>query len=296
VNLFRAKRILAASGAVGVLGACLALASEASACDSPPKPGDPVITKISIVPPTVINVAAAPGQLKIAVTYTVGPSGLDSISYQFSSASTSQSFFGNAAFGDVAPGSGTVYLLPLNASFDIGDGYNGGFNLYSAPGLWSLYQIYITDVANHCAYYAGSALNAFAPLPTVNVVNKGSPDTKQPTISAAKILTPTVTRSAAYPFVRLDMAVADDVSGVLNVAAYFRNASDDYIFANSDSVAPVHKGMMVVGERLASSTPTGTYTVTYVEVCNVAGACYSVSDENQLKKLFEDKTSFKVTP
>jgi hypothetical protein len=295
VNLFHAKRILATSGAIGIIGACLTLASEASACDSPPKAGDPVITKASIVGPTTIDVAGAPGQPKLAVTYTVGPSGLGGIEYTFASASTTQSFFGDAYFDDSDPGSGTVDLLNPSPGFNTSDGSNGGFNLYSAPGLWNLTELAIYDEANHCTDYAGAALNALMPHHRVTVVNSGAPETKGPTIATAKILTPTVSRSAAYPFIRLSLEVEDAVSGVEAVAANFSNAGETYsIGAYSDPVAPVHKGVMVAGERLESSTLTGKYRVTQIIVCNVAGACITVSGA-KLSALFGGKTSFTVT-
>jgi len=289
------RRVLAASCALGILGAVLILAPDASACDSPPKAGDPAITKVAFVGSTTIDVAGAPGQPKLAVTYKVEPSGLSEIEYTFASTTTAQSFYAFADFYESDPSSGIVELLNPDPRFDNQVGNTGGFNLYSAPGVWNLTDLAIYDEADNCTVYTGAALATLMPHRSVTVVNKVSPETKAPTIATAKILTPTVSRAAAYPFFRLSMDVADPVSGVQIVSAYFNNPGETYtVGAYSDSVAPVHKGAMLAGHRLDSSTPVGKYTANQIEVCNVANACVIVSGA-KLSTLFGGKASFTVT-
>jgi hypothetical protein len=286
-----ARHAFALSSVPFILLGAMVAAPSVHACDSPPKNGDAVITKGVILTPT-INVAVAPGQPEIALTYKVGPSGLSEIYYVFQSESTAQQFGATAYFPD-APGSGTVDLLSFYAG---ASPYvnQGGFTLYSAPGKWDVIQINIYDYAGHCTYYEG--VTSIMPQNSVTVVNNGTPDTTPPTISAAKILTPTIKRSATYPFLKLDMTVADDLSGVELVSAVFTNAAKDSSFdIYSGSVAPVRSGIIEAGLRLNASYPTGTYVVTSVVACDAADNCYTLGKGTKLSELFGGKTSFTVT-
>jgi hypothetical protein len=124
--------MLVACCAIGVVATLLA-APAARACVSPPKPGYPTISKISLLTPN-INVATAPGQPEIAVTYAVGPSGLASFSGFFNSSSTSQEVNFVSEFYNTAPGSGTLNLQFFGSETYDDDGIPAGLNIYSAPG------------------------------------------------------------------------------------------------------------------------------------------------------------------
>jgi len=287
------RRFLATSCAIGVLGAGLVLASQARACDYPPKKGDPVITKGTFVH-SVVDVAVAPGQPELALTYTVGPSGLSEIIYNFASATTAQTLEVFAEFANTAPASGTVDLLSLYTGFDYGS--TGGFTPYAAPGKWTLQQINMYDNAGHCAYYEANAINAIIPHPNITVVNHVAPDTTAPTVSAAEILTTNVKLSTAHPFLRVNMTVADNLSGVQFAGATFTNAAQtSTIETYPNSVAPVQSGIMQSGEELDASTMPGTYTVTQIEVCDVPGNCLVLGQGTELANIFGGKTSFTVT-
>jgi hypothetical protein len=158
--------------------------------------------------------------------------------------------------------------------------------------------IYITDLAGHCSYYEGAALTAIMPHTTFTVVNNASPDTTPPAITAATILTPTVKLSAAYPYARVDVTVTDNLSGAQYVAATFENAAQTQtISLQSDAAAPTRKGVIEIGSEIGGegSSPTGTYTVTNVEACDIAGNCFFVEQGKELAKIFGSKTSFTMT-
>jgi hypothetical protein len=289
------KRFLATSCAIGILGAGVVLASQARACDYPPAKGDPVITKGAFAH-AVVNVAVAPGQPELALTYTVGPSGLGAIIYDFASATTDQTLTVFAEF-NTGPASGTVDLLSLYSGSDAFFGNTGGFTPYVAPGIWTLDQINIYDNADHCTYYlGGSVINAIIPHPSITVVNHVAPDTTPPTVSAAEILTPTIKLSAAHPFLRVNMTVADNLSGVQFAGATFTNAAQTFtIDTYPNAVAPVQSGIMQSGDELDSSTPPGTYSATQIEACDVAGNCFVLGQGTELANIFGGKTSFTVT-
>jgi hypothetical protein len=292
---FGVRRVLAAPGAMLIFGVALAVAPNASACDSPPKPGDPVITKGAFVH-SVVNVAVAPGQPELALTYTVGPSGLGTIVYDFASATTEQTLTVFAEFGNTAPASGTVDLLSLYSGSDAIFGNTGGFTPYAAPGIWNLSEISIYDNADHCTYYESGSVKTFMPHPGITVVNHVAPDTTPPTVSAAEILTTNIKLSAAHPFLRVNMTVADNLSGVQLAGATFSNAAQTYTIQTFSSlVAPVRNNVMETGYELDSSVPTGTYTVTGIEACDVPGNCFDLGQGTELANIFGGKTSFTVT-
>src|ERR1700691_2305682 len=174
----------------------------------------PKIVSAKLLSPTTIDVAVAPGQPRLEVEFTTGPAGLNYIQYGFTSESGAQSFSTFFNFYD-APTSGTfTFLQAFNGQ---SGGYATGFTLYSEPGPWHLSSLVICDNVNNCAYYEGSTLTALVPHPGINVVNKGTPDTKAPYVGKGSILTPTVQRSGYF---KAQLTVGAGISRITSVEIF----------------------------------------------------------------------------
>jgi hypothetical protein len=274
---------------IGILCGVALLAPAANACDSPPKAGDPVITKASILTPTV-NVAKAPGQPAIDVTFKTGASGLYYIYYDFegpapSDAQSSEEY----VYFDNGLTSGTTKIQQLFTAL------GRSFNFYSAPGTWTLYDLEIGDNADHCTYYEGATLTALLPHATIDVVNSGTPDTQAPKVSAAHIETPTVSRSAANAWVRVNITVSDNLSGVAEAYADFKTSSSNYLNPGIDPPYPVLNGVVTAATLINPSVAKGTYKVDELYVCDAASNCADIDAVPTLNKIFGGKTTFQIT-
>jgi hypothetical protein len=278
-----------------VLVVAAVVASEARAdCVYPPPAGNPKITAAKILTPSV-NVQRAPGQPEFQVAFTAGRPGLGviTVSYAGPSPSNKDDASTEIVFND-APRSGTVKLM------EVFPGLGGGLNLYSAPGTWTVNTIFVEDNANNCTEYSGGALKAVLPTPTFTVVNTGTPDTQAPSILSATIATPTISRSASFPYLRVIADVSDDISGVISATFTFQTSgsSPSYLYAStSNAETPVKNGALATGAAISPSTPVGTYRITSVEICNVNFTCTVVDKKHAMDKLFggASKASFAIT-
>jgi hypothetical protein len=275
---------------IGILLCGVALsAPSANACDSAPQTGDPFFKKASILTPTV-NVAKAPGQPALDVTFETGASGLYYIEYYFEgpSPSNAQSAHATVYFFNGLT-SGTTKLRSLDT------GFGAGLNFYSAPGTWTLDLIVIGDNAGNCVDYAGAALKALMPKTTIEVVNAGTPDTTAPKIAAAKIATPIVSRSAASALVRVDLTMSDNLSGVAEATAYFEMAGENFLSPDVYPPYPVLNGVVSAVEPINPSTAKGIYTVEEINVCDAASNCRSIEKSSELSTLFGGKMTVQIT-
>jgi hypothetical protein len=274
---------------IGILCGVALAAPAANACDYPPKAGDPVITRVSILTPTV-NVGKPPGQPAIDVTYKTGASGLNYMSYGFEGPSPSDAQSANATV-DFNNGltSGTARLQAFYTAFD------QTLNVYSAPGTWTIDFLEIGDNAGNCTYYEDAALTKLVPHATIGVVNTGTPDTEAPKITAAKIATPTVSRSAANAWVKVDLTVTDNLSGVAYALAFFEAPPSNYFSTYLYTRYPVLNGVVTAGTLIDASAAKGTYKVNELEACDAAYNCVNISKASTLNTIFGGKTTFQIT-
>ena len=274
---------------IGILCGVALSAPAANACDSPPKAGDPVITAASILTPTV-NVAKPPGQPAIDVTYKTGASGLYDIYYYFEgpAPSDAQSSYAYVYFENGLT-SGKTKIQPFFTS--LGE----GFNAYSAPGTWTLDFLEIGDKAGHCTLYGNAALTKLVPHATIDVVNSGTPDTEAPKITAAEITTSTVSRSAANAWVRVNITVSDNLSGVVEASASFETSSSNYLNPGISPPYSVLNGVVVAAAPIDPSVAKGTYKVDELYACDAAYNCVDIDSSSTLNTLFGGKTTFQIT-
>jgi len=275
---------------IGILCGVALSTPALAACDSAPQTGDPFISKASILTPTV-NVAKPPGQPAIDVTFETGASALNYIEYQFEgpSPSDAQSAREYAYFFNGLT-SGTTRL---QAFFTEGEGQT--LNVYSAPGTWTLDLIEIGDNAGNCVNYEGAALTKLVPHATIEVVNTGTPDTHAPKITAAKIATPTVSRSAANAWVRVNLTVTDNLSGVAFAQATFESPSVNYFSTFLYTTYPVLNGVVTAASSIDASAAKGTYKVDELYACDSAYNCVTITAASELNSLFGGKTTFQIT-
>jgi len=276
------------SYSIGVLCGVALAASAATACDSPPQTGDPFIAEASILTPTV-NVGKPPGQPAIEVTFRTGPSGLHYIEYQLQGPSPSNQFVYSYAYFENGLTSGRTEIQAFYTA------PQQSLNVYSAPGTWTLSGLAIGDNDGNCTSYGSAALTKLVPHATIEVVNTGTPDTEAPKITGAKILTPTVSRSAANAWVRVNLAVTDNLSGVAYAVAQFDTAGSNNLNTDANTTYPVRDGVVTTAASIDASTVKGTYKVYQLYVCDYAYNCVTIDKPSTLYTLFGGKTTFQIT-
>jgi len=241
----------------------------------------PKIIAAKILTPTV-NVQKAPAAPAIRFTYSA-PAALFSINGFIKSP------FGQGYLMGYGP------ALPIHKSGSIVV-QSGPMNLYAEPGAWTISQLSIQDFAGRLVSYSGNELAGIISNPTFNVVNKGTPDVLPPTVSAGKLLTPRVSLSSRVPFFGARLTVADDLSGVsgifINLAGPRSNLS---VLASGSPPSPVINGDIITGADMSRfRADVGIWTITVVQICDVATNCVFDTTPASIKKLF-GTTTFKLT-
>ncbi len=245
----------------------------------------PVITSGKILTPT-INVQNAPATPKTQIQFKTFSADLAYVYVLYCSAESTQLFEIDYATADGAPvGDSTPLTIepPRNA-----------FNLFSAPGAWTLYSIIIIDQAGNETAYDLQQISTIFPSTTINIVNAGTPDVTPPVILSGKILTPTVKLSGQHPAFGISLTISDDISGVGYANVYVSGPNNLYQSPSSVPVAIKH-GVVTAWDYLGPSSGAvpGTYRVETIQICDVAGNCVNRSDPSYLQSLF-GTTTFSV--
>jgi hypothetical protein len=251
---------------------------------------EPTITGGNILT-SKLNAARQPAAPEYSVTFNTGPSGLSSVEAYFYSPGEKQYIY--VAYGAPNPAppltSGTLKILQPGNSYT-----DGMFSPYSVPGTWQLEDLYIYDRASNYTRYTQQQVAALFPGTSIALTNNGKPDGVDPVIAAGKILTPTVKLSSTYPFFRTELTVSDNLSGVHDVGVWIQPpGGGNYMSGYNDPPAPVKSGKLVVYNDLGTSPKTGTWTITELEICDVAGNCVQDYDASDIQSLF-GTTTFKV--
>ena len=185
---------------------------------------------------------------------------------------------------------GTLKLQRVGGAFG-----QGGFNLYSAPGPWTLTALSIFDEAGNGTRYSQDQLAGLFPSLTVNVTNVGTPDTAVPLISPGKLLTPEVSLGSASPTFDVSMAVSDDISGVqfgeVSVAPPDNSSGRS---AQNSGPSPILNGNLRVFVPMNGATVTGQWKILQFGSCDVAGNCSFDNNPADVQSLF-GTTTFQVT-
>jgi hypothetical protein len=242
----------------------------------------PVITSGRILTPT-INVQTAPATPKTQIQFKTFSADLAFVYVEYCSSKSVQLLAINYATAEGAPvgDSNPLTIEPAQSAF----------NLYSAPGVWTLFSIIIIDQAGNETAYGFQQLSTMFPSTTINVVNAGTPDITPPVILSGKISTPVVTLSGPHPAFGVSLTISDDLSGVGYANVYVFGPTNLYERPSSIPVAIKH-GVVTAWDYLGPSSGAvpGTYRVETVQICDVAGNCVNHSDPSYLQSLFGTTT------
>jgi hypothetical protein len=255
-----------------------------------PASGEPYIVSGKVLTPAV-NVQVAPGQATVSLVIAPGAVGVDDLQVGIVSPSGQHSvgtFFTQVPSYPVK----AKFALPVRIVEPFG---GAGLTLYSEPGAWTVNSLSITsEDGNTISYTAAEIATLFGNDTTIQVTNNASPDTTPPTYGKGKILTPTVSLSAA-PVFAVTVKVADAISGVQSVSLDIDPPGSTFpsVFASSVLDAPVQKGDVIAYTNLGASDPIGTYTIASFSVCDYAGNCVTDSTAAGIQKTF-GATTFQV--
>lgn len=250
---------------------------------------EPSIVAGTVLTPAV-SVQAAPGQVELTVTIDQGTIGASAILASMTSPS-----------GQTI-GTGFIEVPSYPAAHKVkvpfilqGPFLNSGLTLYSEPGTWTITSITLLTNDQQVVWYSGSQLAAlFDNKISVSVTNAGKDDITPPVIGRGKILTPTVSLSSSPPVFAVSLNVKDDVSGVSSVYLQFQPPSGNPGGTSAALSAPLMAGKVDSFGTLAAGSPTGTYTLTSLYVCDYAGNCVNDNSASDLAKIFGG-TTFEVT-
>ena len=247
-----------------------------------PATAPPTISAGKILTPTV-SVLRSPATPLIRFTYSA-PGALALIGYTFQSPAGTFYTVGYAPELPVDTG-GTIEVedavLPMS--------------LYSEPGTWTLLDVVIDDDLGQITLYSGAQLSAILPSTTIGVTNSNRPDVVAPTASAGSILTPTVSAGSSTPYFEAKLTVADNVSGVDIADVGLQGPGGIIAGASGQPSSPILSGSLIAGLNMSAYAGSlGTWTITSLDVCDIAGNCLLDTSPADIKALFGTVT-FTVT-
>jgi hypothetical protein len=246
----------------------------------------PAITAGKLLTPN-LNVVKPPAAPEITLTYQAA-AGLAVIGGCFTSNTSSQEICLQYFLppGPPAPTGGNVTL-------ERPGGEGGSLSLYSAAGAWTLTDLYINDLSGANAVYNQSEIaSLFTGGSTFEVTNNGSPDTADPVITAAKVLTPTVRLSSANPAFGAQLTISDNLSGVGEICIDVADPHGNEYSCGYDIPPSPRSGAVDTGTSIAGG-PAGTWTILDYDVCDVASNCVYDSNPSDIQSLF-GTTTFRV--
>ncbi len=232
-----------------------------------------------------LNVDLPGAAPKATVTYKTGASSLSYVELYFYSNNSSQVYYlsYDPYYYATASTHGT-------ATFS---GYAYPLGLYSAAGTWTLGFAYVVDYAGNYTYYNSTQLATLFSKLTFNVTSRYQ-DIVNPTISAGKVLTSTVSESAKNPVFKLSITAADHGSGLGSVFALVEPPGAGYGYEVYGDTALPAATATIPGSLYMSGLPTGTWTIYGYGACAVAGNCLYDYNSADVQALF-GTTSFTVT-
>jgi hypothetical protein len=179
-------------------------------------------------------------------------------------------------------------------------------SLYAEAGTWRMTAAYLLDIAGNITIYDEAQLASLFPSLTLNVSNTGPQDYVAPTVSAGTLLNRTVSRSGVFPYVGVQVTVSDNLSGVIGGQLYLNMPNGQpyrglypsaypVIETGTYGPLPVTSGSFQFGEGFGPNVPTGTWTITGYQVCDVANNCLTDTKAADVLALFGTNT-ITVTP
>ena len=174
--------------------------------------------------------------------------------------------------------------------------YENAFNLYTEPGTWTMVSATIcSSLGANCSYYQGAQLQSIFSSLTLAITNRNRPDIKPPKLRSGNIVTQTVSIAHGPPL-EIDIAAADNVSGLGTVAVAVCMGLICYDTTNIQPLEPMRKGSVATTFSFPANAQTGTYTVTRITLSDLAGSSIVISAQSQINAAFDGHTTFNVTP
>jgi len=267
------RRLMAAPVALGLLTAA-----------APPAPiissGQIVSTAVDVAqPPPAPLVKLQIKGLATAVSFSwTGPSG--------------QVFDQSFVFGTWQGASVFQGYDPTIASYP----FSAAFNLYTEPGIWTLSGAAVCSGEGTCSSYSGTRLAAMFGRLTIQVTNPNTPDIAPPVAVAGVVNTPTVSLSS-NPVAKVGIAATDNLSGIgkITVCTSTEGTFQSFCFFTQSPSSVVLSKTYFMTATMPSTTPAGTYTITYVSLQDLAGNGSVVADSGKIAKLFNGHATITVT-
>jgi len=259
---------------------------------SPATTAEPSLGVSKILTPT-INLSEAPGAPILQLAVHTGTVGIDIMFAELVSPSGKQSV--TVEFGVPFP-PGKTDKLQFDQLLQSPFSGEGGFNIYSESGAWTLESVTLLSNDFSMIAYSGSQLASRFPSLTVNVVNNGTPDVTPPKAGKGKILTPSISLGSTTPYFAARLPVSDSNSGVRSVTVSITPPGGSFPTDGAYSLlsAPVKAGEVTAYESFSTSSPIGTYTINSFYVCDYAGNCLAGTSPSDIETAF-GATSFQVT-
>lgn len=234
---------------------------------------------------TTVNVVRPPVTPAVSFTYTA-PAFLQEAWFDFVSPSGQQSAY--VEYGAAVPArkQGALRIESLS----------GAFSLYSEPGAWQMESACLYDWSGAGTCYGPDQLATIFPNLTVNVTNNVAPDTTMPTTVSAHIKTRTVSVSSAMPWFKAEITATDDLSGVAYVYLLVTDPNGVTYYVGANSASHTKSERFQAGMNMSGMAgDTGTWIISGYYLCDEAGNCTNIYDQQDLTTLF-GSTSFTVTP
>jgi hypothetical protein len=153
----------------------------------------------------------------------------------------------------------------------------------------------ILDYAYNYTAYSQAQLAGIFAKPYITVVNNGPVDITPPVVTAGQVLTPTVSLSSPDPTFEATLTGSDDISGVDQAFVIVQPPGGSFGQVNQVPVpVPSLSGTYTAYSSIFSGQPTGTWSITGYELCDIAGNCYADTNAADVQTLF-GTTSFTVT-
>jgi hypothetical protein len=238
-----------------------------------------------------LDVADQPAAPELYVKFKTGASGVEELyAYFYSTSGQELTVFYDYDYYAPPLTAGSWTIQQVGSNF----GY-GTFNAYSEPGTWTLSYAYIYDKAGNYTYYSGSDLTDLFGRVTLDLKNRGKPDTVAPVVLSGHLLTKKVSIGGDSPYFAATIKASDNRSGVRYMYVSLQSPSGDTYVGNSYSLpSPTRKATATVYDYLGDQTERGTWTIYEYEVCDIAYNCIYDSTPADIMTLF-GTTTIQVT-
>ena len=239
-----------------------------------------------------VNVIKPPAGPEVTLKLKSGESGISSIQINMISPSGMQGIFGGYSLPPYPPQQPPSQTLTILVTSLFG---GGGFNIFTEAGTWTVTNITLLSGSGSIVSYSGSALAEVFPNNALTVINPVRHDTTLPSFGTGTILTPTVSLSSPSPYFAANLEVAHKTFGVTSLNLSIQPPGNGFpLESYSEIPAPITKGTALTFDELSEGDPVGTYTITGIMVCDIAGHCLNDNSAADIQAAF-GTTTFQVT-